>query len=82
MHMVQIRNLPDDIYWLLNNEADREHRSLGQQAIASIAKALKTDLGRNQKRLELVAELREDIQTKPSKHLSSPVDLIRQDRDR
>lgn len=82
MHMVQIRNLPESVYMLLNEEAQRQHRSLGQQAIFTIAEALNNRDSRPHQRLELVAELRAELATGSSQTLSSAASLIREDRDR
>jgi plasmid stability protein len=39
MAILQIRDLPDDLYADLRREAERSHRSISQQAIVELRKA-------------------------------------------
>lgn len=82
MPSLQVRELPDPIYRKLADEAEREHRSLSQQAIAVLARGL----GISQDPKERRRQLMERIRTKPvkwaGKKIPDPVDMIREDRDR
>jgi plasmid stability protein len=68
MPSLQVRELPEPIYRKLAAEADKEHRSLSQQAIAVLARGL-DDLRKS------------PIKTIGKKALN-PVDMIREDRNR
>ena len=76
----QIRDLPDDIYLALQRQAEREQRSLSQQAIVELRRALQLDGGARRR------AVRERLMLEPKNVLSpgapSIVDLIRADRDR
>lgn len=82
MPSLQVRELPDPIYRKLADEAEREHRSLSQQAIAVLARGL----GISQDPKERRRQLMERIRTKPvkwaEKRIPDPADMIREDRDR
>ena len=82
MPSLQVRKLPDPIYRKLADEAEREHRSLSQQAIVVLARGL----GISQDPKERRRQLLERILTRPVKwegrRIPNPVDLIREDRDR
>ena len=79
MPSLQVRELPDDIYQTLCNEALLEHRSITQQAIAVLARGLRIDENRQRRRSALLAELQTNG---VGKVLSDPVVLIREDRER
>jgi plasmid stability protein len=42
MPSLQVRELPENIYRLLQENAAKEHRSLAQEAVVTLAKSLKT----------------------------------------
>lgn len=81
MPSLQIRDLPPDIYETLSYRAEREGRSLAQQAIVELRKV--PELEARARRIEVIAKLRrklEDGQTGTA--LTPPEALIREDRDR
>lgn len=82
MPSLQVRELPDSIYRKLADEAEREHRSLSQQAIAVLARGL----GISQDPKERRRQLMERIRTRPikwdGKKIPDPADMIREDRNR
>ncbi len=82
MKSLQVRDVPEHIYQKLLQESKKEHRSLAQQTIASLAKGLNTPLSPKDKRKELLREISEEILDSNFKSLKDPVDLIREDRDR
>lgn len=80
MAILQIRDLPDDIYEKLKAEAAREHRSLAQQAVAMLERALAPLPSPKARRQELVKEiLARDVPVTPG---LDPVKAVREDRDR
>ncbi|MCP4298714.1 MAG: hypothetical protein GY786_24280 [Proteobacteria bacterium] len=82
MKSLQVRDVPDHIYQKLLNESKKEHRSLAQQTIASLAKGLDTVLSPKEKRKELLRSIKQAKPDQDSNTFTDPVDLIREDRDR
>jgi len=80
MASLQIRDLPPDIYETLSHRAEREGRSLAQQAIAELRKV--PELEARQRRLETVEKLRRRLEGGGEAVKRPPEDLIREDRDR
>ena len=73
-------DLPDLIHRRLAEEAERERRSLAQQAIVVLSQGL--DLTERQERRRRVLEESRKIDRTITEKLPSFVDLIREDRDR
>jgi hypothetical protein len=82
MKSLQVRDVPEHIYQKLLDESQKEHRSLAQQTIATLAKGLDTVLSPKEKRKELLGKISQTIQDQDTDTLADPVDLIREDRDR
>jgi plasmid stability protein len=82
MPSLQIRDLPDHIYRRLVEEAERERRSLAQQAIVVLNRGLNVEVREYKERLRSVLEGRSKIDRKITEKLPSFVDSIREDRDR
>ena len=80
MPSLQIRELPEHIYKKLQRQAIKEHRSIAQQAVAALAKGLKTSLNIKERRVEILFELRKNKDRVSAYKLSDPVGLIRKDR--
>lgn len=81
MPSLQIRDLPPDIYETLSYRAEREGRSLAQQAIVELRRAQEVE--RRERRMATVARLRERIARDGHRELHpSPEELIREDRRR
>ena len=82
MPSLQVRELPENIYLQLCREAEIQHRSIAQQAVAILASGLKLKLDPKSRRAALLAQ----INANPIKlNVVPPVDpaqLIREDRDR
>ena len=57
MPSLQIRKLPDRIYQALKKEANRERRSLSQQAIIALAKGLDVQLDFRERRKKVLKEI-------------------------
>ena len=80
MAILQIHDLPDDLYAELKHAAARNHRSISQEAIAQLRRAQGLDTS---KRHAVIERLR----TSPSlfrltKGMRTPEELIREDRER
>ncbi len=82
MPSLQVRELPENIYFQLCREAEMQHRSIAQQAVATLARGLQLERDPKSRRKALLAQ----INTNPIKlNGVSPVDpvqFIREDRER
>ncbi len=81
MPILQVRDVPDSIYQRLNQQAQKEHRSLSQQAIVELARALNISPSAKDRRAQVVEKihlLHRNVSFQPQKE---PVELIREDRD-
>jgi len=80
MPTLQIRDLPDDVYHGVAAAARAEHRSLSQQAIVELRRALGlTDA--TQRRERVIADLAASGRRLPL-DAPSPEALLREDRER
>ena len=82
MPSLQVRELPDNIYSLLQEKAKKEHRSLAQEAVVTLAKGLEVSLSLKNRRMELLKQI---TANPPLDQLAIdlvPADLLREDRDR
>lgn len=79
MPTLQIRDMPDDVYQGVATAARAEQRSLSQQAIVELRRAL--GLGSDDRRAAIIARLRADKRQLPRK-APRPETLLREDRDR
>ena len=50
MPSLQVRELPENIYRLLQKKAKDEHRSLAQEAVVALAKGLNTSVSNKTRR--------------------------------
>lgn len=81
MPLLQVRDFPEELYNKLSRMAKREKRSIAQETIIQLKKALDVKEERKEKLSHLFREL-DTIAAKTSAHLPDPEHLIRQDRDR
>jgi plasmid stability protein len=80
MPILQIRELPDDLYLDLRREAARSHRSIAQQAVVELRKAQALDTSA---RHAALARIRAAAQPRTSRgRLPAPEKLVRADRTR
>ena len=78
---LQIRDMPVEVYEALALRARSERRSLAQQAVVELGRM--PELQARQRRLALIAELRERLQRTPPVTPGTPLArLVREDRDR
>lgn len=82
MPSLQVRELPEHIYLTLCQEAEADHRSIAQQAVAMIAKGLNVALAPQIRRKALLRSIHETIIQETAQQLPDPALLIRADRDR
>ncbi len=82
MPSLQVRELPDNIYHLLQKRARAEHRSLAQEAVSILAKGLGTSICHKARREQLLQEITAQYSAHQRAIQLDPVDLIREDRQR
>ncbi len=82
MAILQVRDVPEELYKNLSDQAREENRSISQETIFLLKNALKTKSERLNHRKKVLDEIeRLDISASDNT-LSDPADLIREDRDR
>ena len=79
---LQVRDLPEAIYRKLADRAQREHRSLSQQATILLARALEASPSPKERRQRLLEGLRERPLIQSWEGLAPPETLVREDRER
>ena len=57
MASLQIRELPENIYFLLNQRAEAEHRGIAQEAIVLLAKGFDTSIAPKERRARLLQKI-------------------------
>ena len=83
MPSLQVRELPDNIYRLLQEKAKVEHRSLAQEAIVTLAKGLNTTSSNKDRRKTLLQNIvAHPCSSGKMTYDVAPVSLIREDRER
>jgi hypothetical protein len=81
MPLLQVRNVPDHIYRLLAEQAEKERRSLAQQVVAVLARGLEVELDAKARRQKVLRMIQFGDRARTEK-LSDPATLVRQDRRR
>ena len=79
MPSLQIRDIPEDVYDALAERANRQRRSLAQQAIADLARI--PELESRRTRQAVIERLRASTPVMP-KNALDPVKIVRDDRNR
>ncbi len=81
MPLLQVRDIPEDLYDEISRVARLDNRSIAQETIVLLKSALNFTDTRIKRRLAVLEEIKSmDIDS--SDELPDPVDLIREDRDR
>ena len=81
MPNLQVRDLPENIYNQIKELAEKERRSITQQTIVLLEKALEIERENKERRKKLLDQLVEaDEEIKGD--IPDPVPLIREDRER
>ena len=81
MASLQIREMPDDLYESLKLKAEKDHRSLAQQAIVLLSEALRTQGRDSSRRMNALKRIQSSKVVTKSKDISI-VELIQEDRER
>ncbi len=81
MPLIQVRDVPDHMYRLLAEQAEKERRSLAQQVVAVLARGLQVEMDAKARRQKTLRALQSGARVAIPK-LSDPAKLIREDRRR
>ena len=82
MPSLQVRELPEHIYTTLCREAEAEHRSLAQQAVATLERGLSSELEPRGRRRRILDAISNDADGLAGRAFPDPAKLVRSDRDR
>lgn len=82
MPSLQVHDLPEAIYQKLKQQAQSKHRTLAQQAIATLAHGLEVPLDPKSRRRMILEVLQKKAKELTSYKLTDPTQLIREDRNR
>jgi hypothetical protein len=82
MPILQVRDMPDAIYQKLIEQARKEHRSISQQALVELAKAMDMSLHNKDRRNRVIEAIHQLHQNFSFKARKSPVNWVREDRSR
>jgi len=82
MPTLQVRDLPDSIYYKLKQQARTSDRSLAQQTIITLAKGLDISLDAPVRRKKALARIAVLVEKLNESNLPDPSSLIREDRER
>lgn len=80
MPILQVHDLPDEIYSQIYLLAQKEHRTIEQQTILMLQDSIDKRIGNKSKR-QLVLKKMEDLNIEADQ-LPNPVVLLREDRER
>lgn len=81
MPLIQVRDVPDQIYEMLVEKAKKERRSLAQQTVAVLARGLQVELDAKARRQAVLEAVRAGAPARRRK-LTDPAKLIGEDRRR
>lgn len=81
MPLLQVRDMPEDLYERLSQIAEQDNRSITQETIVLLRKALNYKENRISRRKRILSEIRNDI-IADSSRFPDPAILIREDRER
>ena len=83
MASLQIRKLPENIYFLLKQRVEAEHRNIAQEAIVLMAKGLDTSIAPKERRTKLLQKIEEEAKLNSGTAAKlDPLELIRENRRR
>ncbi len=80
MPTLQVRDLPEEVYSQLTYLAEKNHRSLTQEAIVLLKEGIENRIGNAERRRKVFQRIKE--LNVDGRNLPDPVQLIREDRDR
>jgi hypothetical protein len=81
MPLLEVHDIPGDLYEMLSMSAKMERRSVAQQTVALLRTALNTSAERMFRRRAIFQEI-DALNLGDSNRFPDPADLIREDRDR
>jgi hypothetical protein len=81
MALIQVRDVPEQIYRRLVAAAEREHRSLAQQVVATLAVGLDVQVDSKTRRRRVI-ETAIGAECDTDKRLTDPARILREDRRR
>ena len=81
MPLLQVRDIPEDLYEKLSSVAEQDNRSIAQETIVLLRKALNYKESRISRRKRVLAEIKAN-RIEGSNNFPDPADLVREDRDR
>ena len=81
MPLLQVRDIPEDLYDELSRVAKQDNRSIAQETIVLLRNALDQKNERI-KRRQAILEQAKKLNLDPNDTLPDPVELIREDRNR
>ena len=82
MATLQVRNLPEHIYNKIVELAEEDRRSITQETIILLEKALEMEKQNKKHRKKLLNKIIDETQTDRFDEVPDPVPLIREDRNR
>ncbi len=81
MPLLQVRDIPEDLYRKLADVAQQDNRSIAQETIVLLKKALQFKESRQSRRKRVLNEI-SDNPLEGADDFPDPADLIREDRKR
>jgi len=81
MPLLQVRDMPEDLYEKLSQIAEQDNRSITQETIVLLKKALNYKESRVSRRKRILGEIRKN-KIEHSNEFPDPSILIREDRER
>jgi plasmid stability protein len=81
MPLLQVRDFPDDLYDTLSRTAKNDNRSIAQETIVLLRRALGQPEARISRREAVLKEIQK-VTLQNSDSFPEPADLIREDRGR
>ena len=78
---LQVQELPEDVYRRQQRFAESENRSLAEETVVLLRKALEIETSHRQRRQRLLETLK-DIDPVDTRDLPSPEEISRENRDR
>jgi plasmid stability protein len=79
---LQVRDLPDHLYRKLVEKAAAEHRSIAQETVVLLEKALEMETKKKTARRMLIEKILRTPPPSDPQKIPAPVDLLREDRRR
>lgn len=82
MPSLQVRDLPDHIYEKIVERAEAERRSIAQETIVLLEKALELGEQSKKRRRRFLDHIIQETQAGQTLDVPDPVPLVREDRER